>query len=386
MGRKLSKDKLIKRSDAKADKANKKENGKGWTKRKKIALGVIVAGVLATVIFAILLFVFDFGPVRPIASSDEDSRVVGRCAGFEIKYEELRYVTHAKKGALDKKYGEYNTLDAESKAKYESELQEIVSAELRNNYAILSLCEKYGMDIDSKEAKKYVNEAISDFVDEVGGKKAYRAWLDENKLTDSFLRLLYKVNYLEGALVEKLTAEGKEIKYSQKNLDEFVDFVMEDSSYVKVIHAYYPNDFEYGEGKDARSSAEAALETIKAAENDEERLSLMSSAIGRAPFVPGYSTQARVDFYITFSQMHRNYEDVAFSLEEYEVSSLLELEESYYILMRVPKDREDVAPNAYNLVEQYGYAVVKRMIDTQKELVSFEADRYFVTLTLAEID
>ena len=369
---------IVKKTDVKNTK-------KQWDTKKKIALGILIAAALAAVIFVVLVFVFDLGPVTAIESSEEDARVVGRCGGFEVRYEELRYVTLTHKTALDREYGKYSTLDEEGKAIYEEVLRERVSKDLRNNYAVLTLCQKYGVDIDSKEAKNYVNDSIKSLVDEIGGKKQYKAWLEENHLTDAFLRLMYKVAYLETALVEKLTEEGNEIKYSTANLDDFVAFMMEDESYVKVIHAYYPYDFEYKNGKSAKDAAEEALSAILEAGDDEERLDIMMSTIGRAPFVPGYSTTGN-DYYITYGQMHLNYENVAFMLGEYEVSSVLELDEGCYILMRVPKVRSEVAPRAYEFIDQYRYAVVKRLADEQKELISFDRDRLFVTLTLAEID
>ena len=376
---------MSKNKEAVTKKTEDKKGKKAWSTKKKVALGILIAGVVAAAIFAVVIFVFDLGPVAPIASSEEDARVVGRCAGFEIRYEELRYVTYVHRSALDREFGKYSTLDEESQTEYEKELRERVSKDLRNNYAVLSLCQKYGIDIDSNDAKNHVNDSIKSLVDEIGGKKEYKAWLADNHLTDAFLRLMYKVEFLESALVDKLTAEGKEIKYSTANLDDFVAFMMEDDSYVKVIHAYYPYDFEYKNGLDAKGAAEAALAEILAAEDDEERFSRMRSAIGRAPFVAGYSTTGN-DYYITYGQMHLNYENIAFSLDEYEASSILELDEGCYILMRIPKVRDEVAPRAYELIDQYRYAVVKRMIDEQKELISFDGDRLYVTLTLAEIE
>ncbi len=368
-----------------AKKTDVKKGKNQWSTKKKVALGILVAAVVAAIVFAVLVIVFDLGPVTPIESSEEDARVVGRCAGFEVRYEELRYVTHVHRAALDRELGKYSELDEAGKAEYEEMLRERVKKDLRNNYAILTLCQKHGVDIDSKEARSYVNDSIKSLVDELGGKKEYKAWLEENKLTDAFLRLMYKVAYLETALVEKLTAEGSEIEYSTKNLDDFVEFMIEDESYVKVIHAYYPYEFDYKDGASAKEVAEEALTNILAAEDDEERLDLMRIAIGRAPFVAGYSTTGN-DYYITFGQMNQKYEDVAFSLEEYEASAILELEEGCYILMRVPKERDEVAPRAYELIDQYRYAVVKRMADEQKELIEFTGDRLYVTLTLAEID
>lgn len=385
MENQLSKNDIVKHPDAKPALAVRGGEKKKWSKKRKIALGVIIAGILATVAFVVMIFVFDLGPVRPIASTEEEAKVVGTCAGFEVRYEELRYVTHLHRATLDKKYGEYSTLTADKRAEYENELDRLVRSDLENNYAILSLCQKYGVDTDSKEADEYVDDAIVSLVDEIGGKKEYRAWLQENKLTDSFLRLMYKVSYLEIALVEKLSENGDQMKYSTANLDDFVKYVMDEDDYVKVIHAYYPNDFKYSDGRDAKAHAADALATILNAEDDEERFSLMRSAIGSAPFVAGYSVTG-TDYYITSGQMHKDYEAIAFSLEEYGVGELVELDEGYYIIMRVPKVRDEVAPRAYELIEYYEYAVLKKLVEEQKALIAFEPDGYFATLTLAEIE
>ena len=349
-----------------------------------IAAGIIGVAALATVIVLVLVFVFDLGPVQPIKSSEEEARVVGTVAGFDVKYEELRYVTLAHRGDLDAKYGKYDTLSDADKAAYQAELEALVLDDVKSNYAILSLCEKYGVDTDSRDADKYVKNAIADLVDEIGGKAKYREWLAKNNLTDSFLRLMYKVEYLEIELVDKLTAEGVEIKYNEDNLYDFVEFVCSDESYVKVIHAFYPKDWDYSDGRSAKAHAEEALAEILQNNTDKKRFSAMKSAIGNAPFVMGYSVMGS-DYYITYGQMHEDYEAVAFSLEEYEASDVIELEEGYYILMRVPKERDQVGLRAKEFLTNYRYAVVKQLADEQQGKISFEGNEYFESLELLEI-
>lgn len=367
---------------------NAKSGKKPWTKKKKIALGIVAAGLLATVVGLVLVFVFDLGPVRPIRSTKEEARVVGKCAGYEVRYEELRYIANIHKESLNKKYGEYSTLSDEKKAEYEKELKDIVLYEIENNYVILSLCDKYGVDTDSKDVKKHVNEAIEDLVDELGGKKAYKAWLAKNNLTDAFLRLTYKVDYLETLLIDELTQRGNEIKYNSENLDKFVDYIMESEDYVKVIHAFYPKDEKYynftKDPRDPEARANDTLNLLLAAKDDEEKYSLMVSAIGSAPFVQGYSVTGS-DYYITYGQMHEKYDEAAFALDEYGVSEVVELEEGYYVIMRVPKVRKEAAPRADELVVYYKYAVFKSIVDKQRSIITFTPNDYFNSLTLAEI-
>ena len=198
------------------------------------------------------------------------------------------------------------------------------------------------------------------------------------------MRLLYKVEYLEIALTDKLTADGKEIKYNEDNLYDFVEFICSDESYVKVIHAYYPKDWKYSDGRSAKANAASALANIIEAKTDKQRFSLMKSEIGYAPFVSGYSVMGS-DYYVTYGQMHKDYEKIAFSLDEYEASEILELDEGYYIIMRVPKEREEIGMRAKEFLANYRYAVVKQLADEQKKNISFEGNSLFETLKVKDI-
>ena len=150
-----------------------------------------------------LVFVFDIGPVRPIKSTDKEAQIVGECAGYSVKYEELRYVTGIKRATLDARYGQYDSLDEAGKAQYSAELKKLVEEDIKNNYVILSLCDEYGIDTSAKDVRDHVRDTVAAFVEELGGKKKYVAWLEENGLTDSFLRLMYKVDSLESKLLQK---------------------------------------------------------------------------------------------------------------------------------------------------------------------------------------
>ncbi len=367
----------LKKNDPKAEKPR-------LTKKKKIAIGIIASGAVALVVFAVLAIIFDLGPIREIKSSEEDARIIGECSGYEVRYEELRYLTLLYRAELDAELGKYDTLPAAEKAEYENALETRVLGEIKNRFAVLSLCDKYSLDTNSSEARSYVSDGIEALVKEIGGKDKYVSWLKENCLTDALLRAIYRTEYLEGALLDELTKRGEEIKYTTENLDDFVAFIMTDDSYIKVIHAFYPKEHEYLDTSNMKERAESALIKIKSAESDEERLSEMMSAIGQAPFVQGYSVTG-TDYYITYGQMNEKYEDIAYALDEYSFSDVVELDEGYYIIMRVPKVRDEVAPRAYELIDQYRYAVVKQLIDAKKGELVFTGNDHFNGLSLLEI-
>ena len=361
-----------------------------WTKKRKIAAAIIGASVLAVLIFAIIILVMQIGTVRPIKSTDEEAKVVGTVAGFDVRYEELRYITLTCREQLNAEFGiEYDRLDVEGRARYEAALVSMVENKIKSNYVILSLCQKYGIAIDSKSADNYVSEQLQALVDEeLGGSvKNYRDWLAENHLTDSFVRLMYKVDYLEAQLLDKFIEDKIGIEYDNKNKAQFVDYVMSGGDYVKTIHAFYPHEHPNSANTayNAYSRAVAALDKLQAIENGEERFEQMRTEIGKAPFVQGFSVTGS-DYYFTYGQMSEKYESEAFALDIYGVGDLIRTDDGYYVIMRVPMVEDEVKMRANELLSQYQYAVLKRAEDEKRAEMSFDGNEYFDGLSLIDIE
>lgn len=371
---------------------SKKNKISEWSGKKKLAAGIIGVSAIGAIIFAIVLVVVQLSSVHPIKSTKEEAKVVGTCDGYEVKYEELRYVASINRAELERKYGEYDGLDADMKVKFDSELTDMVEHDIKSNYVVLSLCKKYGIKTESFGINRYVNNCIQRLVDEeMGGDvEKYKKWLADNELTDSFVRLTYKVDYLEGLLLEKFVKEKIGVKYDETSGAEFVDYVVNGGDYVKTIHVFYPHTHPVPDKTDydARKLADAAIAKLSEAKDDEDRLAIISSLIGTAPFVPGYSVQGKTDFYFTYGQMNEKYEEVAFSLDEYEVGELLETTEGYYIIMRVPMDGDEIKNSSMTntLLVQYQYAVLKAAEDKRRDEIKFVGNAYFDSLDLAEID
>lgn len=357
------------------------------TKKKIVAVSLIAAGVVAFAVFIAVVLIMQLGHVKPIKSTDEEKRSVGECGGYEVRYEELRYVAMSHQRALNQKYGAYDELDAETREQYDAELEELVNDGIKSNYVILSLCERYGIDMDSRDVDDYVDEQIQSIVDEEfgGSVKKYKQWLSENALTDALLRLVYKVDFLETELLEKFVNDGIGVKYNSGQTAEFTDYVLESDDYVKAIHAFYPHSHPADKaGYDALAEATAALEGLLSCKSDSERFSLMKSVIGKAPFVQGFSVTGS-DYYFTYGQMDEEYEAVAFSLDEYEVGEIVETSDGYYVIMRVPKKKDEIKQRSQELLSQYQYAVLKRAEDECRQGLTFTGNEYFDSLVLSDI-
>ncbi|MBE6684668.1 MAG: hypothetical protein E7592_03340 [Ruminococcaceae bacterium] len=382
----------VKKITAKGNKDTK------WTKKKKIAAAIIAAGAACTVLFAIIMTVSYFTSVHPIKSTEEESRVVGECGGFEVKYEELRYVTLLHKQSLDVRIGKYDTLDNDGKAEYEAQLEKLVLEDLKSNYIILSLCEKYGIKTSSRGAKNHVNNEMKKFVGATfgGDMKKYKEWLAENNLTDSFVRLMYKVDYLESQLLEHFIKNKIDIEYDEDSLAAFADHIMESENWAKVTYAYYPKKtvtttyngetIIVWDEKNSIPAAEAAADGLAIISDDSERYHYMAkTVIAKAPFIQGYSVTG-TGVYFTLGQMGREFESVAFELGIYETSEVVELEYGYYVIMRLPLEEDEVNRFARELLPHYQYGALKKCEDAKEAEISFVGNEYFDGLSLIDIE
>ena len=378
-----------------ADTANKSTEKKQykWTKKKVIAASIIGAAVLSFVVFLIIALVMQLGPIRPIKSTEDEARVVGEVDGHCVKYEELRYVTLLHKQSLDKEIGEYDSLDASGRVEYEKELEKRVLEDIKSNYVILSLCADYGVDTDSRDVKKNVQNEIEATLSEDFGedKDKYKAWLAENNMTDAFLRLTYKTYYLENKLLQHFIDNKVDLEYDATTKNGLVEHILESDDWIRTIHIFYPNtqpvgvDKSFYDASSAREYAEEDAASLKAISGGETRYKAMLPMIGRVPMVYGFSTTGH-GFYFTHGQMGELYENAAFGAELYGVSDVIETEDGCFVIMRLPKEEEHVRAQADDLLGQYRYAALKKQMDAKKAEIRFIGNDYFDSINLAEID
>jgi hypothetical protein len=314
---------------------------------------------------------------------------VGSIVGYDVKYEELRYITLLHRQSLDTKLGKYDTLDSEGKAEYKKELEARVLNDIKSNYVIFSLCDDYKIDTDSKDVKNYVQEKIEELVetDFKGDFEKYKEWLKQNNITDAFYRLTVKAYYLEQKLYDHFVENKIGIKYDEQSRDKLVDHIMaeEGTEWIRTIHIFYPKKHDYFDVKQSESLARSAYESLIAIEDDAERLYLMEKVlIAKAPPVEGVSTTDN-GFYFTVGAMGDEYEKAAFSLDPYAVSEVVETELGYYVIMRVPMEKDHLKVMSNDLLEQYRYSSLKKHMDAKEEKISFKGNEYFESIDLTQI-
>ena len=347
-----------------------------------------LAAALLTVLLLGTVLVGCSDKIKPVESTEQQMRVIGTCGGYKVYYEELVFVTRTYKANLEAKYGQGIWDDPATAAKYKSELEELVFENLKANYAILKGCENVLLETNDKDVDAYVQEQVEKLVNTSeaeggfgGDFDAYLDWLEENGLTDHYLRFIYRVNFLESSLYYALV-DGGMFEYSEKNYSEFLDYVLAGEHYARTVHVYIPNQTEADKSKNYDVAKEIA-DALAACEGDEERYSLMCQYIGSAVNKDLQITQA--GYYFTHNEMGEAYEDAAFGLELYQASGVVEYSDSYYVIMRLPIDELHVLMHGEELLQYYQSAQLGAYEENVKENLTLELNEYGLSLDLTTI-
>ncbi len=313
-----------------------------------------------------------------------DRKTVATCNGFEIPYEELRFVTVLYKKSLAHAYGEDIWDAPETAEKYRAELEELVAENLNQSYLILSACKDMGIDIDSKAQEEYVDEQMEKMLEEEYGndKKAMLEEFDKEGMTQHYMRFSIGVEYLHSALFYAYQ-DANLFNFSTKNIGDFIDFVMENEHYARTIHIYIRND--KGDDIEAnRAKAQNVVDQIRNIPVYSDRIETMYTFIGSSVNEDTYQT-SRNGYYFTYGEMEQAYEDTAFALNDTEVSDVVEITDGFYVIMRLAPDEDYVTQNAATLLTYYQSAALGRRIDEYKEKCPVVFNDYGKSIDLTQV-
>lgn len=326
---------------------NKKKQSVNPKKRKTIAIISIVAVVLVVIGVVVAVTVANWEEYQQVAA---DRQTVATCNGYEIPYEELRFVTLFYKDMLKDEYGENIWDDPASAEKYRAELEELVKENLNENYVVLSTCRNLGIPTQGSEINEYVDGQLKEIRDSFDSRKDYKKWLDEHWMTEHYLRFSIAISYLESAIYYTLL-DNDLYQYRHDNIDEFLDYVEFGGEYVRVVHVYIKNE----DGDDFASNlakAQQVSDELQAITDPDERRTKMSEFIGSAINEDLYSVSTD-GYYFTRGEMDEDYENAAFDLDIGDVSNPVVCSGGNFVLMRLPLEEEYIIKNAQKLLNNY---------------------------------
>lgn len=326
-----------------------------------------------------LLLVAVFTLLVSCANTKQEQTVVGTCAGYDVLYEELRFVTLTYKDMLESTYGEGIWDDPTTAEKYRSELEELVNRNLLNNYAVLAACNYYMGDamragaMEDKDIVAAVDAQIEEMIASYNSKGEYRKDLEEQHLTEHFLRFTLTVAQIENELLHVLT---QDLGLIENDLKTFVEW-LKNGNGVYVQHIFVRND--QGEDKEANRQKAESIRTQLAADPTQ-----LSKMLGNTEIDDDYYN---VDpYYIVRDVYIQSMEDAAFALKHVgDVSNIVETDEGYYILVRMEDSEQILLSKSPALLQSYQWAKVEQIVDGFRTDLSIAYNDYGKSLDLLTI-
>lgn len=328
----------------------------------------------AALILAMLLLAVTLGGCS--AEKRKMEKVIGTCAGYDVLYEELRYVTLSYKDMMESTYGKGIWDDPTTAEQYRAELEETVWRMMLNNYAVLVACAEHGgnpkEDMKNAAIEQAVNKLVDEAIEAYGSEKAFKEELKSTYMTENFLRFTLTVAQLENELYYVLTDD---LGLIENDSDKFMTW-LEDGNCVYVQHIFIENDA--GEDKEAnRQKAEEVRNQLLGGTDISE---LVGTAVNE-------DLQNVTPYYIVRDVYAKELEDAAFALQEAgDVSEVIDTGDGYYVMVRIADDTPTLLAKVPSLLTSYQWARVEAIVDTYKENLKIELNEYGKSIDLLAIE
>jgi foldase protein PrsA len=342
---------------------------KKMTNKAKRILSLILS--LTMVLSSVLLF--------SCSDKKQNEKIVGTVGGYEVKYEEYRWLTLQFKDRLEETYGEGIWDNEESAAKYLPELQNAVHTSILANYAVLTLCDELNkntgdsskfIDINGEEETRITNNYINETIDELGSRAAFRQALKKNYMTEELYRFITGIDVCESILFNYYCSLG----LIDDSYDAGIKYIEE--NFIRTVHVYIEND--KGESVEAnRTLANAIREKLLAG----EKMSDLIAKYGEDSYI-----SAENGYYFTHNTYSEAYEKAAFALEVDQISEVVETYSGFYVIQRLELDTGYILLN-YNskLKNQYLLAEFDKYLEECKATLTFEPNEYGKSLDLIKM-
>jgi hypothetical protein len=309
----------------------------------------------------------------------QERKVVGSCAGYDVLYEELRYVTLTYKEMFRATYGENIWDDPATAEQYRAELEETVHRVMLNNYAVLAACAAHAItaeDLESDAIQSAVDAKIEEAIEGYGGEKEFEKALQDMYMTEHFLRFCLTVAQLENELKYALI----DINRIENDVDRFMKWI-EDGNGVYVQHIFVRNDA----GEDPEQNRALAEDVRVQILGGTDISKFVGSSVND-------DLQNVAPYYIVRDVYVEALESAALSLGNVgEVSQVVEVEDGYYVLVRMEEsfgengEKLSLMPKVTSLLTSYQWAKVEAYVDTYRADLKIEWNEYGKSIDLLAI-
>ncbi|MBR2019882.1 MAG: hypothetical protein IKA05_05745 [Clostridia bacterium] len=323
--------------------------------------------VLLLLIAALLL------PSLCACADKQSQKVIGTCAGYDVLYEELRYVTLSYKDMFAATYGKEIWDTPESAEKYRAELEGVVWDMMLNNYAVLATCAYYmdASSINDSGIDEAVDAQVQEAMEESGGKSAFRDSLKEMYMTEHFLRFCLRVAQLENELLYVLCDD---LGVIENDLDRFIAW-LEDGNFRYVQHVFISND----PGDDVEENRATAEEIRRRLLEGEDISTFVGSAVNE-------DLQNAAPYFLVKDVYVDEMESAAFSMHFIgDVSRVVEVDTGFYVMVLLEHNESSLLLQASDLLTSYQWAKVEEEVETFRPKIELELNDYGKSIDLLAI-
>lgn len=335
---------------------------------------------LRIIIPLLLVISITAGGLSMVSCSDDklNRTVVGSVNGYDVYYEELRWMTMQYKELMAASYGKDIWENKETAEKYRKELEDAVFSNIISNYAVLTLCDddmlkingEKLIDINGSEVEQIIEEYVDATIEDAGSEAAYKEALEKNYLTDSLYRFISGVDICESILFNYYCS----LAIIDDSDEAAIDYIYE--NFIRTVHIYIQND------KDDDTEANRALA-------EAVRLKLVGGEDINT-LVKNYSEDRYMassdGYYFTHGQYSEAYENAAFALGIGEISPVIETYSGFYVIQRLELDGAYIGAHFdTELKEQYLLAVFNKEIEECKNTLSFTLNDFGKDIDLTEM-
>lgn len=284
------------------------------------------------------------------------SQVVGSAGEYDILYEELRFATLTYRQILDVTYGdgvaENGTIwdRPESAERYRGELEKKVLALLEENYRVLAACSAYGIGRDVLEGNEIQSMVSMQYKTAMNGFESEEAFLEgmkENFMTERLYRLYLARDFMKYKLRDAVLAD--ESSNVIKDQDSFLKW-LNNGNCVYVQHILLKNDI----GDDKETNRRLAQEVSDSLKSGDE---IIDTFVGSAFFNEDLTNVA--PYYLIPGLYDKALTDAGLRLySDGDASDVIETEEGFYVLQRLPAPKGDLEGKLADLFDTYLWAMI----------------------------
>lgn len=333
---------------------------------KKWIAGAVLILLVAFVVYAITHAIDKYKEEQYLANYGQAAITVGE---YTVNYDLYRYFYLNYRDELKAEYTDA-TGNVQTAA-LDAEIRSRVAEAVCGLYGAVSLADDYGItpsDGDVRAAALEYVEAIKAYHQQ--NELDYKEELAANYMTEEIFVFLMSIDSLEDKLFATLVSDGGAIEDN----DEELLAILAGDDFVRAKQIFIEND--KGETvEDNRAKAEEAL----AAYLDGEKFDTLIGQYSEDFSMPSGG------YYFTYMEMIEPFEEAAFSLEDGEISPVVESADGFHLILRLPKDEAYLQENFEDLKAQYQTSAFYRMIDARGASLRATETAYVRGLSYEEI-